>query len=136
MAHDYDVIVAGAGMVGAAAAYGLAAQGSRVLLLDGADTDYRAAKANFGLVWLQGKGHGYPAYQRLSREAVQAWPEFARQLQEDSGIALDYECRGGLHFCLSDDELASRAQRIGNWHRQAPEAPACTHILDLSLIHI
>ena len=45
MAHDYDVIVAGAGMVGAAAAYGLAAQGSRVLLLDGADTDYRAAKA-------------------------------------------------------------------------------------------
>lgn len=130
MAHDYDVIVAGAGMVGAAAAYGLAAQGSRVLLLDGADTDYRAAKANFGLVWLQGKGHGYPAYQRLSREAVQAWPEFARRLQEDSGIALDYDCQGGLHFCLSDDELASRAQRIGNWHRQAPEAPACTQILD------
>ena len=40
MAHDYDVIVAGAGMVGAAVAYGLACEGQRVLLLDGADTDY------------------------------------------------------------------------------------------------
>ncbi|WZB75380.1 FAD-dependent oxidoreductase [Achromobacter insuavis] len=60
MAHDYDVIVAGAGMVGAAAAYGLANLGRRVLLLDGADTDYRAAKANFGLVWLQGKGTAIP----------------------------------------------------------------------------
>ena len=130
MAHDYDVIVAGAGMVGAAVAYGLACEGQRVLLLDGADTDYRAAKANFGLVWLQGKGHGYPAYQRLSRQAVQAWPEFARQLQDDSGIALDYEQRGGLHFCMSDDDLAHRAARLDAWRGQAPDLPSCTRILD------
>jgi len=130
MAHDYDVIVAGAGMVGAAVAYGLACEGQRVLLLDGADTDYRAAKANFGLVWLQGKGHGYPAYQRLSRQAVQAWPEFARQLQDDSGIALDYEQRGGLHFCMSDDDLAHRAARLDAWRGQAPDLPPCTRILD------
>ncbi|MBB1624356.1 FAD-binding oxidoreductase [Achromobacter sp. UMC71] len=130
MAHDYDVIVAGAGMVGAAIAYGLAGQGCRVLLLDGADTDYRAAKANFGLVWLQGKGHGYPAYQRLSRQAVQDWPEFARRLQEDSGVTLDYERCGGLHFCMSDGELASRAARLALWRGQAPELAPCTQILD------
>ena len=59
--QTYDVIVAGAGVVGAAIAYGLAGRGLRVLALDGADGDLRAAKANFGLVWVQGKGLGEPA---------------------------------------------------------------------------
>ncbi|MCJ9709834.1 FAD-binding oxidoreductase, partial [Bordetella hinzii] len=83
---EADVIVAGAGMVGAAIAYGLAGLGQRVLLVDGGDTDYRAAKANFGLVWLQGKGHGNPDYQRLSHRSVLDWPDFARELQAESGI--------------------------------------------------
>lgn len=47
-----DVLVLGAGTVGAAIAYGLARQNCRVTLLDGDDTDHRAARANFGLVWL------------------------------------------------------------------------------------
>ncbi|MNX45429.1 Hydrogen cyanide synthase subunit HcnC precursor [compost metagenome] len=130
MAQDYDVIVAGAGMVGAAIAYGLAGQGRRVLMLDGADTDFRAAKANFGLVWLQGKGHGHPAYQRLSNLAVRAWPEFSRRLQADSGVALAYERQGGLHFCMSDAELSARAARLDAWHAQAPELAPCTRMLD------
>jgi glycine/D-amino acid oxidase-like deaminating enzyme len=130
MAQDYDVIVAGAGMVGAAIAYGLAGQGRRVLMLDGADTDFRAAKANFGLVWLQGKGHGHPAYQRLSHQAVGAWPEFAQRLQADSGVALAYERQGGLHFCMSDAELSARAARLDAWHAQAPELASCTRMLD------
>lgn len=41
MQREYDVIVAGAGIVGAAIAYGLAGYDKRVLMLDGADTDYR-----------------------------------------------------------------------------------------------
>ena len=68
------MIVAGAGIVGAAIAYGLAGYDKRVLMLDGADTDYRAAKANFGLVWVQGKGYRYPEYHRLSAAAADAWP--------------------------------------------------------------
>ncbi|WMD22741.1 FAD-dependent oxidoreductase [Achromobacter seleniivolatilans] len=130
MAQDYDVIVAGAGMVGAAIAYGLAGQGRRVLMLDGADTDFRAAKANFGLVWLQGKGHGHPAYQRLSHLAVQAWPAFAEQLQADSGVDLAYERKGGLHFCMSDAELSARVARLAAWHAQAPELAPCARVLD------
>lgn len=70
MQREYDVIVAGAGIVGAAIAYGLAGYDKRVLMLDGADTDYRAAKANFGLVWVQGKGYRYPEYHRLSAAAA------------------------------------------------------------------
>ena len=54
-----DIIVIGAGAVGAAIAYGLARKRLRVLVLDGDDGDYRAARANFGLVWLQEIGRAH-----------------------------------------------------------------------------
>ncbi|MCD0503733.1 NAD(P)/FAD-dependent oxidoreductase [Bordetella petrii] len=130
MTQDYDFIVAGAGMVGSAIAYGLAGAQRRVLLLDGADTDYRAAKANFGLVWVQGKGQGHPDYQRLSHYAAGLWPEFARDLQRESGVPLDYENRGGLHFCVGETELEQRALRMSRWQAQAPELPPCIQMLD------
>ncbi len=69
-----DVVVIGAGTVGAAIAYGLARKKLRVLLLDGDDGDFRAARANFGLVWLQGKGIDMPAYQMLTRASSTSGP--------------------------------------------------------------
>lgn len=129
---DYDVIVVGAGMVGAAIGYGLAGLNRKVLMLDGSDTDYRAAKANFGLVWAHGKGIKHPAYQRLTIEACEAWPEFAARLEDETGMALAYERKGGLHFCLSDAELSARAAQMDVWHAQTPELAASAHVLDRS----
>jgi glycine/D-amino acid oxidase-like deaminating enzyme len=130
MNRDYDVVVCGAGMVGAAVAYGLAGQGLRVLAVDGGDTDYRAAKANFGLVWVQGKGYGKPDYQRLSRQAAQAWPAFAGTLEAETGMALQYERRGGLNFCLGETQWNARAARLQQWHAQLPEHESCTEMLE------
>ncbi|KPB13072.1 NAD(P)/FAD-dependent oxidoreductase [Pseudomonas syringae] len=130
MSQEYDVIVAGAGMAGAAIGYGLAGMNRRVLMLDGADTDFRAAKANFGLVWVQGKGLGHPGYQRLSIQAAQAWPEFAEQLQAESSMTVAYERNGGLNFCLSDDEWSARASELEAWHAQTPEYARSTRMLD------
>jgi glycine/D-amino acid oxidase-like deaminating enzyme len=132
MAHDYDVIVVGAGMVGAAIGYGLAGLQRRVLMLDGADTDYRAAKANFGLVWAHGKGLGHPAYQRLSIQAAQSWPAFAAQLEAESGMGFAYERQGGLHFCMSELEMSARATLMNTWHAQTPELAPSTRMLERS----
>ena len=128
--ESYDVIVIGAGMVGAAIAYGLAGRNCKVLVLDGADNDYRAAKANFGLVWVQGKGFGVPDYQRISRRAARMWPAFGEQLADESGIALDYENRGGLSFCVGGTEWDERQARLASWNAQVPEEAACTRMLD------
>ncbi len=130
MRREFDVAICGAGMVGAAVAYGLLASGQRLLMLDGADADFRAAKANFGLLWVQGKGFGHPHYQRLSRRAAAQWPAFCQQLQDETGMALDCEQRGGLNFIVGEDQWDPRAQRMEDWHAQAPEQVRCTELLE------
>lgn len=113
-----DVAVIGGGMVGAAIAYGLAGRGVDVLLLDGADQDLRSATANFGLVWQHGKGMDMPAYQQLSREAVDQWRKFSAELTEVAGIDLQYEQNGGLVICVGEDALEERRSTLMRLHDQ------------------
>ena len=109
---DADYLVIGGGVVGTAIAYGLARAGERVALLDEGDEAFRAARGNFGLVWVQGKGAGTPPYARWTITAAQQWPQFARDLTELTGIDLELSQIGGLHMCLSDGELAERATML------------------------
>ncbi len=46
-------------MIGSAVAYGLTLRRLGVLVVDGSDDALRASRANFGLVWVQGKGRGH-----------------------------------------------------------------------------
>jgi len=105
MTHTSDYIVIGGGMIGAALAYGLVEQGCQVIMLDEGDIAHRAARGNFGLVWVQGKGVGKPHYASLTRQSSFLWPEFARQLQELTGIDVAYHRTGGLDYCLTVDEI-------------------------------
>jgi glycine/D-amino acid oxidase-like deaminating enzyme len=95
MLVDADVIVIGAGVVGAALAYGIAKQGRRVIVLDGEDRDLRAARANFGLVWVQGKGANAPAYNLLTRQSSDLWPSFLQDLTDTVDMRVDYSRPGG-----------------------------------------
>jgi len=113
-----DIVVIGAGTVGAAIAYGLASRGERVLLLDGDDGDFRAARANFGLVWLQGKGPGMPAYQTLTRHSVGSWRSFADGLEAETDMGLAYEQNGGLAFCIGADAFEKRRAALERLHNQ------------------
>lgn len=113
-----DVVVIGAGTVGAAVAYGLAVRGMSVLALDGEDTDFRASNANFGLVWLHGKGMDMPAYQHLSSDAVDLWPALAEQLQEETRTDLQYERNGGLVLCLGEERFERREAELLRLHNQ------------------
>ena len=114
-----DILIIGAGTVGAAIGYGLARQGSRVTLLDGDDTDHRAARANFGLVWLQGKGASMPSYHRLTRRSVDAWPGFNDELARRSGTSVAFERNGGLAFCLGEPEFEERRSQLHRLHNAA-----------------
>lgn len=113
-----DVIVIGGGCVGAAIGYGLAGLGVEVLVLDGEDRDFRAANANFGLVWSQGKGLDMPDYQRWTRESIDRWPEFSAELTSLSGLDLQYDRRGGLMICLGETEFERRRETLARLHNQ------------------
>lgn len=117
--HDHDVMVVGGGIVGSAIAHGLAAHGQRVLILDEGDRAHRAARANFGLVWLQSKGDGMPAYMRWTRRSTDLWPDFARALHEETGVDVEYRRKGGVYYCVSEADYEARRRKVALMRAQA-----------------
>lgn len=107
-----DVAVIGGGLVGAAIAFGLRALGSKLALLDEGDVAFRAARGNFGLIWVQGKGLGMPAYGDWTQRSALAWPRLAAMLRETTGLDVALRQPGGVHVCHSAHELEVRANRM------------------------
>ena len=115
----FDLIVIGGGLVGGAVAWGAARLGARVALLDEGDVALRASRANFGLVWIQGKGAGMPPYAHWSQQSAALWPELANALGVATGLDVALRQNGGLHFCLSDAEYQHRADIVQRMHNES-----------------
>ncbi|MEO1536734.1 MAG: FAD-dependent oxidoreductase [Pseudomonadota bacterium] len=121
MSLGADFAVVGAGIVGASIAFGLLRRGHSVILLDGQKNDPRASGANFGLLWVQGKGPGVPEYQHLTRASSDAWPDFARELVEATGgrgEALAYQRDGGLTFTFGEEGFHDRKNALARLHNE------------------
>lgn len=128
-----DTLVIGGGVVGMSIAYGLALAGERVRVLDEGDDAFRAARGNFGLVWVQGKGVNSPDYARWTMSSAKGWQTFAQELTDRTGIALELEQNGGLNFCLSDNELEERVADLESL-RVALGEPYPYEVLDRSAL--
>ena len=132
--HGADVIVVGGGMFGAAIAYGLARRNIDTVMLDGADDSLRAARGNFGLVWVQGKGLGLQRYATWSRESATLWTDFAADLHDSAGIDVSHRNDGGMNLLLGDEEVEARQRDIDAMRQQAgPDGYDC-EIIDRDAI--
>lgn len=107
-ATGYDLVVVGGGLIGAAIAWGASRSGAKVALLDEGDVAHRASRGNFGLIRLQGKGVGKPAYMQWSLRAGRMWQALAEELSAATGIDTGWRPSGGLNFCFSEAELEKR----------------------------
>lgn len=107
-----DLLVIGGGLVGSSVALGAARSGLKVTVLDEDDVAFRASRGNFGLVWVQSKGFTQPDYARWSLASAQSWPELAAYLKERTGIDVELQQPGGLHLCLSQEEMDTRQERL------------------------
>lgn len=114
-----DVVVCGAGIIGAAVAYGLVSHGLKTLVLDGPDTARRASRGNFGLVWVHGKGLGMRPYARWSLASADAYADFTAELRDRSGVDCGYRRTGGVWLTLGEGELASHAELIARLRSEA-----------------
>lgn len=122
MPIDYDVTVVGGGLLGAAIAWGLGRLGQSVCVLDEGDIAKRASRANFALVWVQGKGAGKPEYAGWSFGASRLWPQLADELRQQTGVDVSYERPGGFFIALSETEMQNRAHvRSTMFSQGAPE---------------
>ncbi len=119
MLNTPDLIVIGGGLVGGAIAWGAQASGASVVVLDEGDIAHRAARGNFGLIWVQSKGAGMPPYAEWTRRSAGLWPRLAARLHEATGVDTALNQPGGLAFCLSDDEYEQRQSLIHRMHNES-----------------
>ena len=129
--REAEIAIVGGGLVGAALGYGLARSGARVLVLDGDERAPCASRGNFGLVWVQGKGEGCPAYARWTMLSANLWCGFARELADATGIDVGYSRPGGVTLALNEAELAGERAIVERIRREAgDEGSAEFEILD------
>jgi sarcosine oxidase len=96
MAKVYDVIVLGLGVMGSAAAYHLAKDGKRVLVIEQFDLDHRMG-SSYGESRIIRYSYDYPIYVDMARKVFPMW----RELEKESGRQLMFST-GGLDFGPSE----------------------------------
>lgn len=97
-----DVIVIGAGVIGAACAWRLAQAGARVTLLERSAPAAGASQAALGVLQYHAKPGTHPAYQYLSTRSRELFPGLIAELAEVTGERVPYTAGGQLSVALAE----------------------------------
>jgi glycine oxidase len=108
------VIVIGAGIVGCAVGYELAARGAGVRLLDMRDVGQGATRASAGVLCPHIEGHD-AALLQLGTRSLAMYDEFVAHTSHDARRPIEYRRTGTLEVAVSDDE-ASRLRALASRH--------------------
>ena len=128
--ESFEVAVVGGGLVGAAIAFGLRSLGPKLAVLDEGDVALRAARGNFGLIWVQGKGMGLAPYGAWTQRSAREWPRLAGELLRETGIDVALAQPGGIHVCHTREELEQRDTALAELQAQPGFRRYAVDILD------
>ena len=126
----YDIVVIGAGIIGTAIAYGLNKNSNLAVAVVDESVGYKASLGNFGLIWLQSKGYKNPDYVRSSEYAVRNWEEYAKEIEADTGIDLQYRQKGGISFFRSEEEKQTKIEKISDINSSYVHESSRSKVLD------
>jgi len=115
------VVVVGAGIAGASAAYHAARSGAEVVLVD-REAEGRATSAGAGIVCPWSSRVTDPDWYRLSAAGARYYPELVARLAEDGETDLGYRRVGALCLPADADGLAEVRDRVLARRADAPEA--------------
>ena len=93
----WDVIVVGAGIIGLSLARELRKTGRTVLVVERSEPGREASHAAGGMLVNSGD-EGSEALRPLADASAQMYPEFVFELQDESGLHIDWRCNGTICF--------------------------------------
>ena len=99
-----DVLVVGGGVMGCACAHRLAAAGLQVTLLERALPGAESSAAAAGILGAQSEVSAAGPFFELCLASRQLFPDYVRELESISGIAIGYERSGVLEVALDPTE--------------------------------
>jgi len=105
---NYDVAIAGGGIIGGAVALALARGGRRVVLLDRQDPGREASWAAAGMLSPQPDKADAIALVPLARASLEIYPEFIAEVEEISGEKTGYNSSGALEVFFGDAAESER----------------------------
>jgi len=95
--RTWDVIIIGGGIIGLSLAWELRKQGASVVVVERGEPGQEASRAAGGM--LANCGDETPAVlQPLATASAEMYPEFAHELQDESGVDVDLRSQGTLLF--------------------------------------
>src|SRR5262245_42819717 len=118
MMPDCDVVVVGAGVIGAAITYELVARGASVTLLDCRGAGLGSTQAAAGMLVPYLEGFGRPLLP-LATKSLEMYDAFVDRISRDAGVGIGYHRTGSLQVVAGGqplDELrhiAAEASRAG-----------------------
>ena len=96
----WDVVIIGGGIIGLSLAISLRRQGLRVLVVERGEPGREASSAAAGM--LVGSGTELPpALRILAAESAKLYPEFAHELEDESGLKVDLRDQGTILISAS-----------------------------------
>jgi glycine oxidase len=110
--NGYDAIFVGAGVIGLASAWRAARRGARVCVLERDRPAAGATGVAAGMLAPVGEASwGEEALLGLNLDSLRRWPEFALELEVDSGSEIGFAPHGALHVALDRDESEALRRR-------------------------
>lgn len=114
-----DIIVVGGGVVGLAIAREARRRGADVVLIErGLRTGAEASHAAAGMLAPQVEANNFDAFFALACASRDAYPNFARELREETGVDIELERTGTLYLAFTEEDEEECARRF-SWQARA-----------------
>ncbi|MEO6890343.1 MAG: FAD-dependent oxidoreductase, partial [Ktedonobacteraceae bacterium] len=115
MPRTTDVLIVGGGVIGCAIAYYLCQAGAEVILLDQGEVGAEASSAAAGLLAPLGSLTGPGPFADLLLASWSLFPALVADLEEVSGVQIEYEQTGALRVVRNPRNIANLKRRMQAW---------------------
>lgn len=111
-----DVVVVGGGVIGCAIAFELTERGRAVTVVERGEIGGEASWASAGIISLPARMDMPPERVEISRRGLARYPGLVAELEERTGIAIEYRRDGELDIAVDAAQAAVTDERAG-WQR-------------------